>query len=202
MKSALSHWKETFEKERKGASDNAYDYKALHRSRLLEFRKAENAVVRIDKPTNLGRARSLGYKAKNGIVVARVAVRRGGGLHVRPVSGRKPRRMGIRKLTRKLNIQSIAERRAARAFANLEVLNSYWIGEDGKNKFFEVILVDPAAPEIRADKDLAWIAEPGHRRRVYRGKTSAAKKQRGLRHKGIGTEKIRPSLRANSRQGN
>jgi len=26
-----------------------------------------------------------------------------------------------------------------------EVLNSYWVGEDGKHKFYEVILVDPSA---------------------------------------------------------
>ena len=84
----------------------------------------------------------------------------------------------------------------------MEVLNSYWVGEDGKNKFFEVILVDPSAPEIKADKDLNWLGKPSHRRRVYRGKTSSNKKSRGLRHKGIGTEKNRPSLRANERQGN
>ncbi len=194
--------RETFQKEFKGASDANYDYLSLYRKRVLSFRKAKSTVERIEKPTDLPRARQLGYKAKNGIIVVRTAVRRGGGLHVRPVSGRKPRRMGIRKLTRKMNIQSIAEMRASDKFPNLEVLNSYWVGEDGKRKYFEVILVDPSAPEIKADKTLSFLGKPSHRRRVHRGKTSAGRKHRGLRNKGVGSEKVRPSGRANDRQGN
>ena len=34
-------------------------------------------------------------------------------------------------------------------FKNLEILNSYKLAKDGKHYFFEVILVDPAKPEIK-----------------------------------------------------
>jgi large subunit ribosomal protein L15e len=52
-------------------------------------------------------------------------------------------------------------------------------------------MVDPAHPVIKADKDINWICGKAHRRRVFRGLTSAGKKIRGLRHKGSGAEKVR-----------
>ena len=107
--------------------------------------------------------------------------------------------MTARKVVGK-NYQWIAEERANRKFPNLEVLNSYYVGEDGKYYWYEVILVDPQAPEIKADKELNWICSGKHRGRVFRGLTSAAKKSRGLRKKGKGAEKIRPSLRAHGRK--
>lgn len=199
MATATQLIKETLQKEFSGEKDDFYDYKAIHKERLISFRKEKQTVVRIEKPTNLPRARSLGYKAKKGIIVARVRVRKGSGSHKRPRKARKPRRMGVNKLTRRINIQAIAEQRAGRKFPNLEVLNSYWIGEDGMHKYFEVILVDPFAPEIVSDKQLSWIAGSSHRGRVFIGKTSAGKKHRALRGKGKGYEKSRPSLRAHNR---
>jgi len=68
------------------------------------------------------------------------------------------------------------------------------------NYWFEVILVDKAHPSIKADKRISWIAEKQHTGRVYRGLTSSSRKSRGLRRKGIGAEKIRPSLRAKDRK--
>jgi len=88
--------------------------------------------------------------------------------------------MGVHKITPKKSLQRIAEERAARKFPNMEVLNSYWVGEDGRYKWFEVILVDPHHPVIRADKNLNWICHPSHRGRAFRGKTSAGRKGRGL----------------------
>jgi len=73
------------------------------------------------------------------------------------------------------------------------------VGADGKHHFYEVILVDRSHPAILNDKDINWIT--GEKNRVYRGKTSAGKKGRGLRNKGKGAEKIRPSIRANKRRG-
>jgi len=188
MRSATQLIRETLQKEFRGVKDEFYDYKAIQRERLIAFRKEKHAVVRIEKPTNLPRARSLGYKAKKGIIIARVRVRKGSGKHKRPRKGRRPKRMGVRKLTRKISIQAIAEQRAARKFPNMEALNSYWIGQDGQNKFFEVILLDPFAPEIMADKQLKWVASGKHRGRAFRGKTSAGKKHRALRGKGKGFE--------------
>ncbi len=114
--------------------------------------------------------------------------------------GRRPKRMGIKKLTRRLNIQAIAEQRANRKFKNCEILNSYYIGDDGKMHYYEVILVDTSAPEIISDKDINWICDKNQKGRGFRGLTSRGKKSRGLRKKGAGAEKVRPSLRANKRQ--
>jgi len=167
----------------------------LMRQRLIEWRK-EPAIVRVEKPTRLDRARKLGYKAKQGFIVVRVRVRRGGLRKQRPRSGRRPKRMGVRKYKPAKSLRLIAEERAARKFPNLEVLNSYWVGEDGRFKWFEVIMVDPHNPSIKADKDINWICQKQHKGRVFRGLTSAGKKVRGLRKKGRGAEKARPSRKA------
>lgn len=167
----------------------------IMRQRLVEWRK-QPAVVRIEKPTRLDRARKLGYKAKRGFVVVRVRVRRGGFRKKRPSSGRRPKRMGVSKYKLAKSLRLIAEERAARKFPNLEVLNSYWVGEDGRHKWFEVILVDPNHPVIKADKDINWICEKQHKGRAFRGLTSAGKKVRGLRNKGRGAEKVRASRKA------
>ncbi|MEM1563196.1 MAG: 50S ribosomal protein L15e [Candidatus Bathyarchaeia archaeon] len=167
----------------------------LMRQRLIEWRK-EPAIVRVEKPTRLDRARKLGYKAKQGFIIVRVRVRRGGLRKQRPRSGRRPKRMGVRKYKPAKSLKLIAEERAARKFPNLEVLNSYWVGEDGRFKWFEVIMVDPHHPAIKADKDINWICQKQHKGRVFRGLTSAGKKVRGLRKKGRGAEKVRPSRKA------
>lgn len=195
---ATEHIRETFQKELAGKKDEMYNYKSLQRQRLMEYRKEKRSVVRIEKPTNLPRAHSLGYKAKKGFVVVRVRVRKGSGKHKRARTGRRPKRMGTRKKTRKKSIQWIAEERAHKKYKNCEVLNSYLIGEDGKHKYFEVILVDTSAPEILADKEINWICGKKHKGRAERGLTSAGKKSRGLSGKGKGFEKARPSVSAKS----
>ncbi|VUT24535.1 MAG: 50S ribosomal protein L15e [Candidatus Methanolliviera sp. GoM_oil] len=167
----------------------------------MQIWRREPSVVRVEHPTRIDRARSLGYKAKRGIIVARVGVRRGGRRKSRFNSGRRTKRMGTDKITGGKSIQRIAEERAARKFPNMEVLNSYWVGEDGIKKWYEVIFVDPNHPVIKNDKDLNWLCESPNKRRVFRGKTSAGTKGRGLRKKGIGTEKTRPSIRSHARKG-
>jgi large subunit ribosomal protein L15e len=96
----------------------------------------------------------------------------------------------------KKSVQRIAEERTAKRFPNMEVLNSYWVGVDGKHRYYEVILVDPVHPAILNDPKINWISNASNTRRVLRGKTSAGKKGRGLRWKGKGAEKARPSLAA------
>src|SRR3989344_7223859 len=110
------------------------------KERLIEWRSS-NAVVKLEKPSDIGRARSLGYKDKKGFVIARVRLKRGGHKRARPKKGRKTKNLSIRK-NLKMNYQWIAEQRAAKKYRNLEVLNSYKIGKDGVYYFFEVILVD------------------------------------------------------------
>ncbi|MGD6808137.1 MAG: 50S ribosomal protein L15e [Candidatus Bathyarchaeia archaeon] len=171
----------------------------LMRQRLVQWRK-EPTVTRIEHPTRLDRARKLGYKAKQGFVVVRTSVRRGGLRKIRPKAGRRPKRMGVAKFKPAKSLRLIAEERTAKKFPNLEVLNSYWVGEDGRHKWFEVILVDPNSPVILSDKDINWIAERQHTSRVYRSMTSAGKHVRGLRHRGRGAEKVRPSFRKGARK--
>ena len=169
--------------------------KDLMRQRVIKWRR-EPTIVRVEKPTRVDRARKLGYKAKQGFVIARARVRRGGLRKLRPRSGRRPKRMGVKKFKPAKSLQLIAEERVARKFPNLEVLNSYWVWQDGMHKWYEVIMVDPAHPVIKADKDIGWIGGKPNTRRVFRGLTSAGKKMRGLRHKGRGAEKSRPSRKA------
>jgi len=153
----------------------------LLKQRLIEWRK-QPAIVRVEKPTRIDKARKLGYKAKQGYVIARVRVRKGGSprrLYGR--GGRKPSKAGLVKFTAKKSDRWIAEERAARKFPNLEVLNSYQVGEDGQYKWFEVIMVDPHHPNIKNDPKINWICKGANRRRVFRGLTSAGKKARGLK---------------------
>ncbi len=99
--------------------------------------------------------------------------------------------MGVTRFKPAKSARLIAEERAARRYPNLEVINSYWVGQDGRFKWYEVIMADPAHPTVIADKDINWICQKQHKGRAHRGLTSAGKKVRGLRHKGIGAEKAR-----------
>jgi len=166
----------------------------LMRQRRIEWRR-QSVIIRIDKPTRLDRARKLGYRAKQGFVMARVRVRRGGLRKQRPKAGRRPKRMGVKKFKPSKSLRLIAEERVARKFPNLQVLNSYWVGEDGISKWFEVIMVDPHHPAVKADQNINWISQKQHNKRVFRSLTSAGKKVRGLRRRGRGAEKFRPSLK-------
>ena len=172
------------------------DMREIQHQRLVGYRK-ENAVCRIERPTRLDRARSLGYRAKQGFVMARGRIRRGGMRKHAIKGGRRAKRTGISKITLGKSNQSIAEGRVAKKYPNLEVLNSYWVAEDGKYKWFEIILVDPHHPSIINDNKINWICNRAHKGRTFRGLTSSGKRGRGLRNKGKGAEKLRPSRRAN-----
>jgi large subunit ribosomal protein L15e len=169
--------------------------------RMIQWRQ-EPSFLRIERPTRIDRARSFGYKAKPGFVVVRARVRKGGMRKHTIRKGRKPKKKGIKKITLRKSIQIIAEERTAKRYPNTEVLASYWVGEDGKHQWYEVILVDPMHPVIKSDPKMNWICNPANRGRAHRGLTPAGKKSRGIaRGKGIGREKVRPSLRANKRHG-
>ncbi|MFH1770257.1 MAG: 50S ribosomal protein L15e [archaeon] len=170
--------------------------KELTRERLIAWRK-EPVTIRIDRPTRLDRARSLGYKAKQGIIVVRQRVSRGGRQRPQFKAGRRPRHMRRRKIVAK-NYQQIAEERAHKKYVNCEVLNSYEVAQDGVYTWYEIILVDRFHPQtLKSDKK--WITfKEG---RAERGLTSSGRKGRGLRgNKGLGAEKLRPSLRAKGRR--
>lgn len=149
--SLYSHISEAWKRPRKS-------YVAeLNRRRMITWRR-QPTVVRVGRPTRLNRARSLGYKAKQGFVTVRVKVNKSSFRKLRPRSGRRPKRMGVIGHTLRKSLQVVAEEKASSKYPNLEVLGSYWAGQDGRQKWFEVILVDPFHPAIRSDSDVGWIA--------------------------------------------
>ena len=167
--------------------------KNLMWQRAIIWRK-QHAIVRIERPTRLDRARNLGYKAKQGFVLARVRVRRSGFRKKRPTGGRRQKRLGVNKFKVSKNMRLIAEERVARRFPNLEVLNAYWVWEDGRYKWYEVIMIDPVI--------LHYHPIANQTKRVFRGLTSAGKQVRGLHNRGLGAEKARPSKKAVLRKRN
>jgi len=172
----------------------------LQWQRKQEWRD-QGAIERIERPTRLDKARELGYKAKQGIVVVRVSVRKGGARKQRFTAGRRTKRQGVNRIGRRKSIQRISEERAARKHPNMRVLNSYWVGEDGSQKWHEVILVDPEHPAIENDDDLNWICEPQHKGRAFRGLTNAGDSNRGLQNRGKGAEHVRPSASSGKQRG-
>ncbi len=166
-----------------------------YKKNLFNWRR-ELAVTRAEYPTRIDRARSLGYRSKQGFVIARVRVIRGGSNNPRIMKGRDGGNKSTR-IVQSKNYQQISEERAQKKYPNMEVLNSYWVGQDEKYYWHEVIMVDIYHPQIMADEKINWLVSNKHTRRVHRGLTSAAKRSRGLRNKGMGAEKVRPSLNAN-----
>lgn len=123
------------------------------RERVVGWRK-QDAITRIERPSRLQRARRLGYKAKQGIVVVRMRVGTGGMRKQRPVAGRRPKHLGVTRIKADDNMKTVAERRVLERFPNLKLLGSYFVYKDGKHYWFEVILADPEHPRIIQDKEL------------------------------------------------
>ncbi len=161
---------------------NEYKEKSpLYKARIMKWRR-EGAIVKVERPTVISRARNLGYKAKKGFTIIRTRVRKGNRKIPMPVRGRKPSKAG-RFFPAQLSDQVIAEQRANRKYINMEVLNSYWVGDDGVHKYFEVILIDPMRKEV---ENLA----KNRKGRTYRGLSSTGRRARGLRYKGNRRPKI------------
>lgn len=99
-------------------------------------------IHRATRPTRPDKARRLGYKAKQGYVIYRTRVRRGGRKRPNPkgiVYG-KPCHQGIHKLKFQRSMRSVAEERVGRRCQNLRVLNSYWVGQDATYKVRPVFI--------------------------------------------------------------
>ncbi len=176
------HIKHTFESEYKERS-------AEYKSRIIKW-NTEPPITRVDKPTNVARARELGYKAKQGIIIARVVVKGGTRKRKQTGGGRKPSKSG-RYFAFTKSSQSIAEERASRKFTNFEALNSYFVGAAGSRKFYEVIMLDRNHPAIKSDPAYSGlVAQQG---RAYRGITSSGRRHRGIIRKRFGSHSMRPS---------
>ncbi|CAH1762920.1 5869_t:CDS:2 [Entrophospora sp. SA101] len=132
----------------------------LLRVRCWEYRQL-NVVHRASRPSRPDKARRLGYKAKQGYVIYRIRVRRGG--RKRPVpkgaTFGKPVNQGINQLKYQRSLKATAEERVGRRC---------------------MILVDPNHKVIRRDPRINWIASAKHKHRESRGLTSIGKKNRGI----------------------
>ncbi|MFH2105970.1 MAG: 50S ribosomal protein L15e [Candidatus Micrarchaeota archaeon] len=164
---AYKYIQETFQKEYK---ERGADYK----KKITAWRNGP-ATVRLDRPTNIARARRLGYKAKQGYVAVVVRVPKGRRTRRRPMGGRKTGASYIFVQPQQSH-QVIAEKRANIKYKNLEVLNSYWVGDDGNYSFYEVLLADPQLKTVNAKS----IQAKG---RAFRGLTAAGRKSRGASDK-------------------
>jgi len=171
----------------------------LNWDRAITWRR-EPVFTRAERPTRLDRARRLGYRAKQGYVIVRTRIRRGSLHKHRFTGGRKPRARGLNKITLDKSLQQVAEERTMRHYPNMEVLNSYWVYDDGRHIYYEIILVDPQHPVIRKDPRINWICQPNKKGRAHRGLTASGKKSRGLTRKGIGAEHVRPSVAKSGRR--
>ncbi len=123
------------------------------RAKAIQWRK-ENALTRVDRPSRIQRARRLGYKAKQGIVVVRMRVGKGNMRKKRPVAGRRPKHLGVLRIKPALSMQRVAERRVLERFPNMDLLGSYYVHQDGLYLWYEVILADVAHPRIVKDKEI------------------------------------------------
>lgn len=166
----------------------------LLKERLIHWRKGLT-VVRVDRPERLDRARRVGYKAKKGYIITRVRVIRGGRQRELFKAGRRSKARRRIKIVTK-NYQQVAEERAAKRYKNCEVLNSYLLAKDGTYGWYEVLLLDREV--VKNYPGMSWVAK--EKGRVFRGKTSAGRKNRGLNKKGKGAEKLRPSQKSNLRK--
>jgi large subunit ribosomal protein L15e len=123
------------------------------KSKVVVWR-TEEVIRKVSRPSRPDRARRLGYKAKQGIIVVRVRVGRGGMRKQRPVSGRRPKHFGVVRIKQGTNMRKIGERRVNEKFPSLEVLGSYYLHKDGRYLWYEVILADPNHPAIFKDKEM------------------------------------------------
>lgn len=160
---------------------------AVYRQKIMEWR-AGPAISRIERPSNISRARTLGYQAKQGYIIVRARVDKGRRTRRKPMGGRKHKN-NYRFIQPQLSHQAIVEQRVNRLFRNMEVLNSYWVGEDGNYKFFEVILADPAKPSVN-------ISSAIRQGKAFRGLTSAGNSRGPSKKKAMNKKLRRKELQA------
>ena len=123
------------------------------RQRAVIWRN-QNAVTRVEKPSRIARARRLGDKAKQGIIVVRMRVGTGGMRKQRPRGGRRPKHLGVTKIKAAVSMKQVAERRVLERYPNMKLLGSYFLYKDGMHYWFEIILADPSHPRIAKDKEI------------------------------------------------
>ena len=100
------------------------------RQRAIIWRK-QNAFTRVERPSRLLRAKRLGYKAKQGIIVVRMRVGTGGMRRQRPRGGRRPKHLGVTRIKADDSMKVVSERRVLERYPNMKLLGSYFLYKDG-----------------------------------------------------------------------
>lgn len=122
-----------------------------YRWRVSAWKKM-STVVRAEAPTNPGRAHSVGYRAKKEFIIVRVRTAKGKRRVAKRALGRKPaKKVKFRSLG--FSLARMAEMKAEKDFRNFHAVGSYFVGEDGMSKYFEVVLRNPhlgSSPKARA----------------------------------------------------
>merc|ERR1711997_697613 len=142
----------------------------LLRIRCWQYRQLAK-VHRVPRSTRPDKARRLGYKNKQGFVIYRIAMRRGG--RKRPVPkgcpyGKPKTSGGVKQQKPVRNLQSIAEERVGRRVQGLRVLSSYWVGQDSTYKYFEVIMIDIHHKAITRDPKINYVRKCPKTSRIER----------------------------------
>jgi large subunit ribosomal protein L15e len=88
-------------------------------------------------------AREVGYKDKPGYIVVRVRMSRGGMKIQRPNSGRRQKHSGSKLISGQVSKADIAVHRVLSIYRNMKVMGTYYLGEDGKHVWYEIVLHDP-----------------------------------------------------------
>ena len=137
-------------------SERAPAYKA----RLIRWHK-QSPVVRLEGPTNIPRARGLGYKATKDILVVRVRISKGKRVRRRADLGRKPGK-NRKEVNPGAPLSYYAVIKAANRFTNLSPLGVYLAGETGTDKYFEIIMKNncPQKPGVRVKQAAPVAAKP------------------------------------------
>jgi large subunit ribosomal protein L15e len=156
------------------------------RNKIMSWRQGD-AIVRVEYPANISRARTLGFKAKQGYCVVRVRIDKGRRTRKKTMGGRKHKN-NYRFVQPGMSHQAMAEQRANRVYKNMEVLNSYWVGEDGMYKYFEVLMADASKPSV----NISSVIRTG---KAFRGLTSAGNSRGPSRKKQI-NKKLQRKLMA------
>ena len=123
------------------------------REKAIIWRK-QNALTRIDRPSRISRARRLGYKAKQGIIVVRMRVGAGGMRNQRPTGGRRQKHIVVVRIKAAVSMKQVAERRVLERYPNMKLFGSYFLYKDSMYYWFEVILADKSHNSITKDKEL------------------------------------------------
>jgi large subunit ribosomal protein L15e len=112
---------------------------AERKKEILTEVRSRPLISRMPSPSKIARAHSLGYKAKQGYITVLARVGKGSFRRPRPVHARRPSKAGIY-YNLSVSKQKIAEDRVLKRYPNMKLLGSYLLTEDGKDKWFEVLL--------------------------------------------------------------